>query len=107
MEQACAAFIRASLTGSSDTPLAFLVWLMRRIISCRISMLSVRPALSPLAVVSGIAGVAGPTVSVTLPCSPALLVAVISAVPSALATATQKVSTCSTATVSRLLEVTV
>ena len=52
-------------------------------------------------------GAAEPTVSVTLPRSPALLDAVISAVPSALATATQKVSTCSTATVSGSLEVTV
>ena len=37
------------LTGSSDPPLSFRVWLMSRIISWRISMLSVRPTLSPLA----------------------------------------------------------
>ena len=54
-----------------------------------------------------LAGATEPTVSVMLLCSPALLKAVISAVPTVLATATQKVSTCSTATVSGLLEVTV
>ncbi len=48
-----------------------------------------------------------PTVSVSVPTSPALLETVISAFPSALATATQKASTCSTATVSGSLEVTV
>jgi hypothetical protein len=50
---------------------------------------------------------AEPTVSVMLPHSLALLEAVISAVPDPLATATQKVSTYSTATVSGSLEVTV
>ena len=44
--QAWAAFIKASLTGSSGTPLALRVWLMSRIISCRISKLSVRLVLS-------------------------------------------------------------
>ena len=107
MEQVWAAFIRASLTGNSDTPLALRVWLMRRIISCRIAMLSTKLALSPIVGASGAARAAEPTVSVMLPRSPALLEAVISAVPSALATATQKVSTCSTATMSGSLEVTV
>ena len=60
-----------------------------------------------LAGASGAAGAAEPTVSVMLPHSPALLDAVISAVPAPFATATQKVSTCSTATVSGSLEVTV
>ena len=80
---------------------------MSRIISCRISMLSVRLALSMLVGVSDAVGAAELTVSITVPCSPALLEAVISAVPTVLATATQKVSTCSTATVSGSLEVTV
>ena len=48
-----------------------------------------------------------PTVSVKVPLSPARLEAVISAVPSDLATATQKPAICSTATVSGALEVTV
>ena len=107
LEQTWAAFIRASLTGSSEIPLALRVWLMSRIISCRISRLSVRLALSPSMEGSSASGTAEPTVSIMLPCSPALLEAVISAVPSTLATATQKVNTCSTATMSGLLEVTV
>ena len=80
---------------------------MSRIISWRISRLSVRLALFPLAGASGAVGAAEPTVSVTVPHSPTLLEAVISALPSALAMATQKVSTCSTATVSGSLEMTV
>ena len=46
-------------------------------------------------------------VSVRVPLSPARLAAVISAVPSALATATQKPVICSTSTMSGSLEVTV
>ena len=107
LEQAWAAFIRASLTGSSETPLALRVWLMSRIISCRISRLSVRLILSPLDGISEVVGVAELIVSVMLPHSPALLEAVISAVPSALAMTTQKAGTCSTATVSGPLEMTV
>ena len=64
--------------------------------------------LSGWIALSGLAGaLAEPTVSVRVPDAPARLVAVISAVPSDLATATQKVSTCSTATISGALEVTV
>ena len=62
-------------------------------------------ALSTLVGISDAVGAAELTVSVMLPHSPALLDAMISAVPSALVTATQKVSTCSTATVSESLEV--
>ena len=105
-EQSWAAFISDSFTSSSAAPFSRRTSLMSRIISCCISMLSVSPALSPLAGTSG-AAEADPTVSVTLPRSPALLEAVISAVPTVLATATQKVSACSTATVSGSLEVTV
>ena len=107
LEQTWAAFIRASLTGSSEIPLALRVWLMSQIISWRISQLSVRLVLSPSDGVSGIVGVVELTVSVILPHSPVLLEAVISALPFALAMATQKVSTCSTAIVSGSLEMTV
>ena len=55
----------------------------------------------------GACGASGPTVSVRAPVSPAWLEAVISTLPSDLATATQQLITCSTATVSGSLEVTV
>ena len=70
LEQTWAAFIRASLTGSSEIPLALRVWLMSRIISCRISRLSVRLVLSPSDRGSGMVGVVELTVSVMLPRSP-------------------------------------
>ena len=57
-----AAFIKASLTGSSGTPLPFRVRLMSRTISCRIFRLSARPALSPLSGASGVAETAEPAV---------------------------------------------
>ena len=62
--------------------------------------------MSTLVWVSGAADAAELTVSVMLPHSPVLFEAVISVLPSALATATQKVIICSTATMSGLLEVT-
>lgn len=46
-EQTWAAFISASLTGNSDTPLALRVWLISQITSCHISKLSVRSMLPP------------------------------------------------------------
>ena len=64
-------------------------------------------ALFSLSESVGAMDAAEPTAKVTVPRPPTLLTAVISALPSALATATQKVSTCSTATVSGSLEVTV
>ena len=99
-----AASIRASLTVSSATPFSRRVSLTSRTSSNRTSDTSRWSGLSP---VVGACGASGPTVSVRAPVSPAWLEAVISTLPSDLATATQQLITCSTATVSGSLEVTV
>lgn len=92
--------------GSSARPCSRRVWLMYSTIFRRMSILMDKS--EPLSRTASVAAVAAdPTVSVRLPVPPVPFLTLMVAVPGALATATQKVRTFSTATVSGALELAV